>query len=281
MVVPTKASDALPVLRYGDRGPAVVRLQDLLHRVGLLPAEPDGYFGPATLQAVKAFQEGEGLTADGVVGRSTWSVLQTRAWARPRIHVVQPGQTLSAIAKVYGTSVKELASVNGLTDPNRIRAGAELLIPTSGRGKPLAGDRPELVLWSEATSLFPRGEKARVIDVKTGRSFHIRRFAGTYHADVEPLSAQDTQIMREIYGGRWSWERRAIILEVGGRRLAASMNGQPHGRGAISENGFGGHFCIHLLGSHTHGTQRMDFQHQAKILEAAGYRGEPRWLATR
>ena len=50
-----------------------------------------------------------------------------------RIHVVRPGETLSAIASRYGTSVSVLASVNGLSDPNLIRAGQRLRIERSIR----------------------------------------------------------------------------------------------------------------------------------------------------
>ena len=57
------------VLRYGDVGPEVDRLQDLLGISG-----PDR-FGPKTLAAVRAFQRSHGLVADGIVGPATWRAL--------------------------------------------------------------------------------------------------------------------------------------------------------------------------------------------------------------
>jgi LysM repeat protein len=46
-----------------------------------------------------------------------------------RIHVVQQGETLSEIARMYGVSAEELAQANGLDDPNAISVGQALVIP--------------------------------------------------------------------------------------------------------------------------------------------------------
>lgn len=45
------------------------------------------------------------------------------------VHVVQPGETLSAIARQYGTNAFEIAAANGIADPNVIRPGQQLTIP--------------------------------------------------------------------------------------------------------------------------------------------------------
>ena len=65
-------------LRQGSTGPFVVVLQVSLNRISQsYPAIPkipdvDGIFGPRTENAVRAFQEIFGLTADGIVGPATW-----------------------------------------------------------------------------------------------------------------------------------------------------------------------------------------------------------------
>ena len=48
------------------------------------------------------------------------------------------------------------------------------------------------------------------------------------------------------------------------------MNGMPHGAGAIKDNDFDGHFCIHFYASRTHGGNRVDERHQNMVLKAAG-----------
>lgn len=46
------------------------------------------------------------------------------------LYTVQPGDTLSAIAERYNTTVDELVAANGLTDPNVLQVGQTLLIPS-------------------------------------------------------------------------------------------------------------------------------------------------------
>ncbi|HEX6987911.1 MAG TPA: polysaccharide deacetylase family protein [Bacillota bacterium] len=117
-------------LRRGDRGPEVSLLQQALWEVTAQPAAVDGVFGPATEQAVRVFQRSSGLVADGVAGRHTLTALAGELRARmPKPHTVARGETLAAIARRYRVSLRALAVINGLTDPDRIRAGAVLWIP--------------------------------------------------------------------------------------------------------------------------------------------------------
>lgn len=47
----------------------------------------------------------------------------------PRIYIVQPGDTLSAIAWRFGTTVWAIAQANGIWNPNLIYIGQRLYIP--------------------------------------------------------------------------------------------------------------------------------------------------------
>ena len=67
-------------LRQGSTGSAVEQLQFWLNTLaqydaGIPSTAVDGVFGSRTSAAVRAFQRREGLTADGVVGRTTWTTL--------------------------------------------------------------------------------------------------------------------------------------------------------------------------------------------------------------
>ncbi|ADU50112.1 N-acetylmuramoyl-L-alanine amidase [Intrasporangium calvum] len=77
------------VLRRGDSGPAVADVCARLLLTGDLPASwaergvPRGtaVFDETVEEAVKSFQQRRGLLVDGVVGRSTYSVLDGARWA--------------------------------------------------------------------------------------------------------------------------------------------------------------------------------------------------------
>ena len=56
-------------------------------------------------------------------------------------HVVAAGETLAGIAGIYGASLDSLVSANGLTNPNLIRVGQQLLIT----GSPAASAAPSPV----------------------------------------------------------------------------------------------------------------------------------------
>jgi murein DD-endopeptidase MepM/ murein hydrolase activator NlpD len=51
------------------------------------------------------------------------------ATPEPRIHVVERGETLTAIARRYGTTVPALVEANRLADPDRLEVGQRLTFP--------------------------------------------------------------------------------------------------------------------------------------------------------
>jgi hypothetical protein len=127
----------------------------------------------------------------------------------------------------------------------------------------------QILPWEQADKIIPKKSIFTIIDVETGQQFNVQRRAGQRHADVQPLTHKDTAIMKEIYGGKWSWKRRAILVMTKDQLLAASMHGMPHGAGAL-KNGFPGHFCVHFYGSTTHGSGHQDLAHKLMILRAGG-----------
>ncbi len=52
------------------------KVQLALYTAGFNPGKIDGKMGPQTIQAIRSFQEINGLKADGIVGKETWDKLQ-------------------------------------------------------------------------------------------------------------------------------------------------------------------------------------------------------------
>lgn len=66
----------MKTLRVGSKGTQVKVLQWLLnHTTDYTSGIVDGIFGTKTLAAVRQFQQANGLTVDGVVGKNTWKKL--------------------------------------------------------------------------------------------------------------------------------------------------------------------------------------------------------------
>jgi N-acetylmuramoyl-L-alanine amidase len=71
------------LIRRGDRGPAAAEVRSTLVVLGLLEAgavADDAVFDGACELALREFQQGRGLTADGVVGAETWRALVAARW---------------------------------------------------------------------------------------------------------------------------------------------------------------------------------------------------------
>lgn len=129
----------------------------------------------------------------------------------------------------------------------------------------------QLLTWPAVAAALPVGSRASVTDWTTGLTFSVVRWGGRLHADVEPARAADAVTLRAIYGGRWSWGRRPVVVTLpNGTRVAASMNGMPHGGDSVPGNAFPGHFCLHFLATEVHRSRRIDRAHLFAILTAAG-----------
>lgn len=134
---------------------------------------------------------------------------------------------------------------------------------TPATGKAISKD-----WWkSDIQQIFSKGTIATITDVETGLTWRERRRGGTNHADVEPLTAADTAAFKKA-AKKWSWDRRAVFVTINGVNYAASINCMPHGNGAISDNNFDGHHCVHFVNSRTHCSNKVCPKHQAAIKKA-------------
>ena len=245
---PMKVSAAL--LKKGSKNNEVKQVQTVLKKLGFFTyPKVTGYYGKNTVASVKRFQRDNGLTADGIVGKKTRTVIEK---------YIHSQETKTKKVKTKATK-----------------------------------DSGALDWYKEVQYLWKKGIKATVTDVNTGKTFRVKRTYGHNHADVEPLTKKDSKIIKEIWNG-WSWERRAVTVEVDGKILAGSMTAMPHagrdsspankvisnrsdnyGRGsnldAVKNNGANGVIDIHFLNSRTHGSNRVLKNQQDMVKKANSY----------
>ena len=280
-------------LRMGDSGSAVKDLQTKLKKLGYYDGTVDSTFGSGTYAAVKAFQKKYNLTADGVAGSETLKKLDSaykNADSDKDDDSLRKGATGSAV-KDLQTKLKKLGFYNAYVDGSygdttvaAVKAfqkkynltadgvaGSETLkkiesaVASASSGK-ISTER--LDWFNGGKNVIPNGAVFQIKDVSTGLIFSARRQSGGNHMDAEPLTAEDTAILKKINGGTFSWRRRAVLVKYNGHVYAASIYSEPHGTNTILDNNFDGQFCLHFYGSKTHGTDRVDADHQRCVEQA-------------
>lgn len=146
----THAAALCGIFHLGSRGPSVSMLQTRLKQLGYAVGAT-GYFGPVTLQDVRAFQQSHHLAVDGIVGPATEHALfaapASQGITKALGHVVRKttsvtvraGDTLDSIAAAYHTTWQALAHINHLADPNRLTIGQVLRLPGLAPADPVSG----------------------------------------------------------------------------------------------------------------------------------------------
>ena len=282
-------------LRKGATGSAVKDLQTKLKKLGFYNAYVDGSYGDTTVAAVKAFQKKYNLTADGVAGSETLKKLDSaykNADSNPSTDddSLRKGATGTAV-KTLQTNLKKLGFYTayvdgsfGATTESAVKAfqrkygltadgvagsatlkKIESAVASANSGK-ITTER--LDWFNGGKNVIPNGAVFQIKDVSTGLIFSARRQSGGSHMDAEPLTAEDTAILKKINGGSFSWRRRAVLVKYNGHVYAASIYSEPHGTNTILDNNFDGQFCLHFYGSKTHGTNRVDADHQKCVEQA-------------
>ncbi|WP_155523757.1 peptidoglycan-binding protein [Nodosilinea nodulosa] len=127
------AASSLPIVNPGSRlltltnpytsGTDVQQLQRDLVRWGA-KISPDGIFGPATQQAVEAFQRSQGLLPDCIVGPMTWIALQKQPPAYRLLRLTNPyltGPDVLVLQQAIARAGQAIA-VDGVFGPTTDRA---------------------------------------------------------------------------------------------------------------------------------------------------------------
>ena len=212
----------------GSTGSTVTYIQTALTAMGYYDRQITGHYGRYTKDAVRAFQRDNKLTADGVCGATTLAAIQ-------KAYSGSSSATTTYNAKVYKLDWSYMKS--------------------------------------NATALgIARGASIKLTDLTTGKSLNVHVQSTGNHIDAEPLTSADTTTLCEIYGvsspNSISYKRRPMMITTSAGQFLCSIYGQPHGAQDITNNGYDGQFCLHFVNSRTHGTNRVDTDHQNAINSA-------------
>ncbi|WP_102028906.1 muramidase family protein [Salirhabdus sp. Marseille-P4669] len=217
-----------------------------------------------------------GLTGDNLYVGQTLRLDTTMNASQNTItyktHTVQSGDNIWKLSEKYGIPQAELLRANNLTANATLSIGQTLQIPVHNIAvQPTVSEKHGEFLdwWTEAQYVFPIGSTAKVTDFQTGKSFYVKRTIGANHADVEPVTAKDTAIIKDVFGG-FNWKERAVIVEVNGHKIAGSMTSMPHDVQYIKDNNFNGHTDIHFKNSTRHKDGQITPGHQQQVQIAAG-----------
>lgn len=225
-------SDSPDVITHGETGTDIYAIQVRLIELGYLNYRATGKYSDMTTNAVRSFQQRNGLPADGQTGAETMHVLfsddAVRQGANPRFS--------SAVGRAYTGAVREPGVVSS---------------------------------WETIGSFFPVNSQAVITDCNTGETYTVIRTGGINNAEVTAASAQDSEKFSYLFGG-YSWEHRPVLVEIDGMRYAGSIFGMPTGLSSGGGSGMPGSTFLYFNNSRSDVYGLADEEHVLAITTASG-----------
>jgi membrane-bound lytic murein transglycosylase D len=113
-------------------------------------------------------------------------------------HVIQKGETLGSIARKYGVSVKSIQTKNSIHNPNRVRVGQVLLIPSPGEAKALVSAK-----GGSSKSTSSSSSKTRTVTHTIRKGENLNSIASKYGVSVSDIKRWNKiSNANKIYAGQ-------------------------------------------------------------------------------
>ena len=211
---PTQEEDALS-LAVGDTGQEVVSMQLRLITLQYLTGGADGIYGPKTALAVRAFQSNNNLNVTGSADYIT-------------------------LGRLYASSAKASSGAVVLpSDDPQPGSQSQFRAP--------AAREVRFANWyAEIRSRIRSMPNVVIYDFISGQHYFVKVFSVGRHADGEPVTKQDTEVM-EAALGKDNWTPRPVwVIFTDGRVYMGSTHSRGHDVDHNPNNGLTGHICIHF-----------------------------------
>ena len=239
-------------LKNGSRGEEVRKLQQALITLGYLKGTADGVFGNKTENAVRAFQKAKKLKVDGLAGKKTLKAIET---ADKNGTVRESAQASSNTASNTSSASTATATPTPVSIQEETKAA---VVSTTGSSDSASSNKTavapdgsslRLLHWfNDIKPTLKGGQHLLIYDPATGISWTLRVHSCGRHCDAEPLTAEDTANMLKAFGGKNTWDQKAVYVKLpSGVWTVGSTHDMPHMSGTISNNNFNGHLCVHFL----------------------------------
>ncbi|MGI6175632.1 MAG: peptidoglycan-binding domain-containing protein [Christensenellales bacterium] len=217
-------------LASGAQGVEVLRLQARLRELNYLIFVPTGNFAGMTISGLHMLQQINSLSATGELAPEDISAVYA--------------------ARAIRAPLPSSAVLNGPGSTRQQAAGAS-------------------IDWESASSLIQLDKKHAIIDFNTSVEFEVYRTGGVSFAYIEPCTDGDAAALKGLFAEN-SWEKRAVLINIGGVLYAASMSGAPYGSDVVKNNNMDGHVELFLDGSVSELNGLPDMDHQRMIQRASG-----------
>ena len=200
-------------LQVGDKGDEVRRLQEELARYGYYEGDIDGVYGNQTRRAVEEFQYQHGLSADGMAGRITLTVLYESGQVRLSPSAATPAPSATSSLSVALTeapaTVTPAATETPAPAPTMTAMPAATATPAAPTATPTATTAPtstpepsfeamegygiRLDGAAEALTIVQEDEEAALLPYRMGEEVYLPLLEILHEAGINVIASETVE----------------------------------------------------------------------------------------